>query len=216
MSEVPDFLWVLDQQTKQCRKDISPRATPLAFATLALAGHFVGKSLHWDRTKAWESSDQFFRNTNLDVITAEAIIWIGRIMGDLYTAEADNERPTSFLTASLTKRYAFHFLEDAIKTHTGVDFSNRAEQSREVYRADHILRERPKHVDDFVTTILRCRGCQSLAEPLKPVPRPSMVPLVATTQLTANVMIFFTTMPLGFYKTFKKFLGEFPDMTTDY
>ena len=51
------------------------RAIVLALVIMAAAGNFV-RDLRWDQKKGlWEGSRRYLRNTNLDVTTAEAIVW---------------------------------------------------------------------------------------------------------------------------------------------
>jgi hypothetical protein len=176
---------------------------------MAAAGIFVGR-LHWDRVKGVsEGSGQFFWDTNLDVITAEAIIWVGYIMQKLHQHEEDDGIKTRI--GDFTFADAHRIVLDRIKSETGVTFKNRAEQSRGVYR--EAQEDGVTLADAFATTVLRCVGCQSLYEPLKQAPRPMEVPMMDWMQLSvANVTTFYTTIPMAYYKMFKTALIEAPDL----
>ena len=89
---------------------ISTQHIVLSLILAAAAGDFV-KNLRW------EGSRRYLQNTNLDVITAEAIIWLYFLMVKFYLA--DQER-------ALIDDFAFRFaLSDVlftIKDKTGLDF----------------------------------------------------------------------------------------------
>ena len=38
------------------------------------------RDLKWDQADAWDSSQEFFRNTNIDVVTAEGLTWIEAVL----------------------------------------------------------------------------------------------------------------------------------------
>jgi hypothetical protein len=209
ISEPTEFIRFVDHMTEQRYGPIDPRGIVWAAAIMAAAGFFVRK-LHWDGQEGLcEGSDQFFGNTNLDVITAEAIIWIGRIMQRLQKAEEkaaeDDElkKRLGFGTSLHGHQVVLRFIERK----TGVNFTDRATQSRRVYLEAE--KEGVSPVEPFATIVLQCVGCQSLTEPLKAAP--PFPPLMEWTQLTVNVSIFYTTMPDAFYEVFKNILRERPD-----
>jgi hypothetical protein len=63
--------------------------------------------------------------------------------------------------------------------------------------------------EPFATTVFRSVGCRSLADPLNRILAPPLD--LEWTYLNINVSTFFSTMPLGFYETFKRFLRAWPD-----
>src|SRR5450631_3005770 len=69
-----------DSMTISTSGRIDRRAVVLYSVIMATAGHFVG-GLRWDRQAGWEGSRRYLRDTNLDVITAEAVVWIHFLMG---------------------------------------------------------------------------------------------------------------------------------------
>src|SRR5262249_52481568 len=91
---------------------------------MAAAGHFVEK-LRWDRNRMWEGSRRYLRDTNLDVITAEAIAWIHFLMMRFWRAEQKKDHEmferigygTSFTTSQLAL--------SMIEKQTGYDFKAR-------------------------------------------------------------------------------------------
>jgi hypothetical protein len=66
------------------------RAVVLSLTIMAAAGFFVER-FRWDRG-VWKSSRRYLRDTNLDVITAEAIVWVHSLLGEALV-ERRAERP---------------------------------------------------------------------------------------------------------------------------
>jgi hypothetical protein len=172
---------------------------------MAGAGNFVS-GLQWDAQKGrmWDGSQRFLRNTNLDVITAEAIIWIHFLMGRAFRSENDFEMTgrighgTTFLAAQLALKM--------IENQTGFDFNASGIERRKLYL--EAAKDGSVSFEPFATIVLRSVGRRSLAEPLKTMGR---LPPLEWTPLSLNVGVFFSTMPLGLYETFKNFLREWPD-----
>jgi len=52
------------------------RAVVLSHLMMMGAAEHI-RDLKWDQGAAWDNSQKFFHDTNMDVITAEALVWIG-------------------------------------------------------------------------------------------------------------------------------------------
>jgi hypothetical protein len=92
---VPANLFRLaDGMTTGTSSNIHNRAVVLSLVMMAAAGNFV-EGLRWDRQKGmWEGSRRYLRDTNSDVIAAEAIVWIQFLMGKLWKADQKNDPET--------------------------------------------------------------------------------------------------------------------------
>jgi hypothetical protein len=77
LSAPANLLKLADSMTTGTSSNIDKRGIVLSLVIMAAAGHFV-RDLRWDRQKGmWEGSRRYLRHTNLDVITAEALVWVG-------------------------------------------------------------------------------------------------------------------------------------------
>jgi len=185
--------------------EVDKRASILALLIMAASGHLVSRSLRWDDGDLWEGSRRYLRETNLDVITAEASVWIAFLMAQFRKNEKDKrifER-----IGHLTTSTAALITLKMIASRTGFDFTYRAQESRKLYLQalkDHTLFEA------FATVVLRSIGCKSLAEPLKPN-GPQNILAPERTPISMQVGVFFSTMPQGYYDTFKSMLREASD-----
>jgi hypothetical protein len=194
---------------------IDKRARVLSLVIMAAAGHFVGR-LRWGALKGkWEGSRRYLRDTNLDVITAEAIIWVHFLMAGLRRADQKEDHDLYERVGEVTFSTASQLALAMIKKQTGFDFKARAIESRSLYYAamkDKDVGRLPSDLpsDPFTITVLRSIGCRSLAEPLKS-PSLELLPPPEWTPLAIKVSIFYSTMPEGFYKTFKEFLSVWSD-----
>jgi hypothetical protein len=172
---------------------------------MAAAGHFV-RDLRWEKGM-WEGSRRYLRDTNLDVITAEAIIWMHFLMGRFWEADQEKDHEMFERVGYGTTFTALQLALDMIKEQTGFDFKARGVESRKLYLK--VTKDRSgTFFEAFASVVLRSVGCQSLAEPQRtigPLPPPEWMPL------SLNVSIFFSTMPQAFYETFKNFLREWSD-----
>ena len=80
---------------------IDKRAVVLSLVIMAGAGHLVGR-LQWDRSGMWEGSQRYLRDTNLDVITVEAIgRHHSRALPRACKARRRNHRPATLSPGSL-------------------------------------------------------------------------------------------------------------------
>jgi hypothetical protein len=183
---------------------VDKRVNILSLLIMAASGNFVS-SLRWDKAGFWEGSRRYLRGTNLDVITAEASVWIAFLMGQCWKNEKDRERLERMigrLTFHMAARMALGF----IRSSTGFDFTEVATERRKLYLQS--LKYDPLF-ESFASVVLRSVGRKSLAEPLSPVsPPPQTAP--EWTPISMNVGVFFSTMPLGYYDTFKNMLREAP------
>ena len=179
---------------------IDKRAIVLTCVIMAAAGSFIG-NLRWDRKKGmWEGSQRYLRNTNLDVITAEAIVWIYFLMRKFCENDTRRYPPPGQGTFPTARQIALSMIEHE----TGFDFNETVNTRWKCYQ------EAMKGGEDvpsiFASIVLHSVGRQSLAEPMKdlgPMPNPFTA---EWTPLSLNVIQFFSTMPLAFYETFKNFL----------
>jgi hypothetical protein len=183
------------------------RAFVSSLFIMTVAGDFVRRGLQWDRGGTWEGSRRYLRGTNLDVITAEAIVWIRFLMQKLWKADREDREVYKTYTTSRAGLFAL----DMIKQQTNVDFTARYSQNAQIY--EEATKERGGVTHAFATTILRSVGCRSLAEPLKDAPFPPFDPGELIPLLT-NVSAFYLTMPT-YYQTFKNVLKEWSDRFPD-
>jgi hypothetical protein len=188
---------------------IDNRAVVLSLLIMGAAGDFV-EGLRWDAFDGmWKESRQFFRRTNMDVITAEAIVWITFLMGRLWHADQKKDREMFERIGHVTVTKAGRLSLRMIESLTGIDFTARAVESRKLYF--EAMKEAAVH-EAFATVVFRSVGCRSLADPLKhvgPLPPPEWSPLAF------HVTAFFSTIPSGVYETFKNMLREWPDRFPD-
>ena len=210
LSASENLLKLVDTVTIRKPSSVDKRGVALCLIIMAGAGHFVGTSLRWDEHEGmkgiWEGSRRYLRDTNLDVITAEAMVWMHFLMGNFWKAE--KEKHHEMFGRLVTIPTAALLALDMIRDQTGFDFRARWLESRKLYL------DATKHRTDsgapwepFATIVLRSVGCRSLAEPLRTValPPPEFTPL------TDQVSIFFSTVPSALYETFKRFLMEWSD-----
>ena len=205
LSVPENLIRVAGIETTKASSGIDKRAVVLSLTIMAAAGFFVER-FRWDRG-VWKSSRRYLRGTNLDVITAEAIVWLHSLLGKLWLNDVlkDHEMierigPLTFFAAS---KIALHMVE----AKTGFDFEKEAIERRKFYSdglKDHNI------VEAFATVLLRSVGRMSLAEPLRTVDE--LLPPLEWMPLVLNVNTFFATMPLGYYKAFKGLLKERPDL----
>lgn len=120
-----------------------------------------------------------------------------------HQADRDMFERVGYVTVNLASRLAVAVIE----AQTGVEFAPQAAARRVVYFRAEKGNERPMY-EAFVGVIVDCIGRRSLVDPLcefDPLPPPEWTPLAA------NVAVFSSTMPTGFYDTFKGMLRVWPD-----
>ena len=196
---------------------IDKRAIILSLVIVAAAGQFVG-GLRWDQNKRmWEGSRRYLQNTNLDVITAEAIVWMYFLMRRLFETERDKEAeliragrlrsPAVLNIPQHTFPTASQIVLNEIEKWSGVDFKETGIGRGKRY--EDALKEGEDISLVFASVVLHSVGRQSLADPMKDL---GPAPLAAEwSPLSLNVTLFFSTMPLAFYETFKNFLKALDD-----
>jgi len=180
------------------------RAQVLFMLVMLLSAKFIN-ILKWDENGLWMGSRRYLRGTNLDVITAETIVWITFLMSLHWRAD-QKLNPEMFSRVGLgTIRIVNALAISTIKSETGFDFSARATESRRAYiRSEE---DGIGLVEAFSSIVLRSVGCRSLADSPKtvgPMPPPELTPI------NLSVIAFYTTMPLGAYETFKNMLEVSP------
>jgi hypothetical protein len=181
------------------------RAVALSLTIMAAAGFFLER-FHWDRG-AWKSSRRYLRDTNLDVITAEAIVWVHSLLGKLWLNDVLKDHEMIERIGPLTFFAASKIVLHTVEAKTGFDFEKEAIERRRFY-----LEELKDHkiVEAFATVLLRSVGRMSLAEPLRTADE--LLPPLERMPIVLNVNTFFATMPLRYYKAFKGLLKERPDL----
>jgi hypothetical protein len=182
------------------------RADILLMLVLMGAGHFLEKTLHWDKQVMWQDSRRYLRNTNLDVIAAEAIVWITFLMVQLWRADKEKEHEMYLRVGRTTLPAVTHFGLKLIESETGVDFKRGADASRALYA--EAMKAGGSLVDPFASVILQSVGCRSLAEPRREI---GPLPPSEFTPIAMAVNVFLATMPLGIWQTFKNILRELSD-----
>src|SRR5262249_15720221 len=90
LASFENLLEFADIQTRNNSTSIDNRAIALLVIVMGAAGHFVD-GLRNPQDKVWEKVWHYLRDTNLDVITAETLVWIKFLMAQLWHAEKDHE-----------------------------------------------------------------------------------------------------------------------------
>jgi hypothetical protein len=188
---VPANLLKLADSMTTGPSSIDKRAVVLCLVIMAAAGHFIG-GLQWDRQKGMsEGSRRYLRDTNLDVITAEAIVWIHFLMGRFWKADGEKDPKMFEQVGYVTLYTALQLALDMIEKQTGFDFKARSIESRKFYL--NAMSDSGPSYEAFATVVFRSLGCRSLAEPLKTAGPPPLN--LEWTRLATQVDIFFSTMP---------------------
>lgn len=206
LSEPANLLQFADLMTTGASAGVDKRAVVLSLVIMAAAGHFVGR-LRWDPQRGmWDGSRRYLRDTNLDVIAAESMIWMHFLMGEFWRGDRKKDRETYERVGYGTFSSGAQLALDMIEKLTGVNFKNRGIESRKLYI--EAIKGGTGLFEPFAKVVLRSIGQRSLAEPLKAIG--ILLPL-EWTPLSINVSIFFSTMPLAFYEMFKNILRQWPD-----
>jgi hypothetical protein len=189
------------------------RADLLYMVIMGAAGKFdLRGDAQKEKLEGWEGLRHYFRDTNLDVITAEAIVWIHFLMGRLFVAdqkkdrEAGNDDRTMQRVGYGTFPGALQSTFAMIEAKTGVNFKEIGTERRGMYREA----EGVSDVEPFATVMLGSVERRSLADPLKKFDLLEQ-PLLEWTQLCAYVAMFCSTIPPGYYETFKEGINQLID-----
>jgi hypothetical protein len=86
LADFENLVKFADIQTSNNSTSIDNRAIALFAIIMGAAGHFVS-DLKNPQDKVWKEVWHYLRDTNLDVITAEAMVWITFLMNQLWRAE---------------------------------------------------------------------------------------------------------------------------------
>lgn len=206
LADPKTLMGMVDQMTVKNSGNIDNRAIALSLTIMGAAGHLTS-GLRWDEQPMWQGSGSYLRDTNSDAIAAESIVWVGFLMGRLWKADQSTEREmferVGFVTVGMASRLA----NSMIESQTGVNFTEDAVDRRKFYFQTEKDSTRPMF-EAFASVVMRSVGRRSAADPLRsigPLSPPEWTPL------SANIAIFFSTMPKGFYETFKRMLMAWPE-----
>ena len=181
------------------------RAIVLFLIIVSAAGNFV-EGIQGDEP-FYKEMRQYLRDTDPDVITAEAIVWITFLMGELWEADQKKDREMFERVGYATVPTALRLTREMIESTTGFDFTARSIESRKLYRESV---KDGKLVEAFASVLFRSVGCRSLAEPLKTTAWPPLELVWVWINIAVNT--FFSSMPLRYYDTFKNMLRDRPDL----
>lgn len=181
------------------------RADVLLLVIMSAEGHFF-ETFRWDKHQMWEGSRKYLRDTTPDLITAEAIVWITFLLGQLRLADKKKD-PEMFERVGNSTIYAASvFSLGFIKSETNFDFTARANESRKLYSQS---KKNNTLVEAFASVLLRSVGCRTLADPPKTIT--GLLPPSEWVPINMVVSVFFSTIPVGIYDTFKNMLREWSD-----
>jgi hypothetical protein len=181
------------------------RTIVLFLIIMSAAGNFV-EGIQRDEP-FYKEMREYLRDTNPDVITAEAVVWITFLLGQVWKADQKKDREMFERVGYVTFDTANRLALGMIKSKTGFDFTASAIESRKLYIQSV---KDGKLVEAFASVLFRSVGCRSLAEPLKIVAWPPLD--LVWMHINIAVSIFFSSMPLGYYDTFKNMLRERSDL----
>jgi hypothetical protein len=186
--------------------NLDNRAIVLSVVIMAAAGNFVG-DLQSNKLPMFKELRQLLRDTNLDVITAEAINWIALLMFQLWRNDKKKDPEIYERIGQFTFSRANRLVFGMIESQTGFDFKARTDETTKLYSQS--LKD-GKLVEAFASVVFRSIGRRSLAAPLKTTAGQPLELVWGTINIV--VSIFFSTMPHAFYDTFKNMLRDRPDL----
>jgi hypothetical protein len=181
--------------------DIDNRGKMLAMLIMYGAGSFA-KSLHWEES-IWSNSKRFLAGTNMDLITAEAIIWTAYIVGGIWSKDKDRKmmQRVGFATTGVSTQ----ILQTAIKLKTGCDFSQDAISRRRFYREQ--AEQGSDLVSAFVSVILSRVGCKTFDESGS---FSELTLRLEVTPITSIAASYFIHMPDSLYEMLKNMISDDP------
>jgi hypothetical protein len=184
------------------------RAWVMTLVFMSAAGHLVKGLADPEDSEIAGDIEHYLCDTNLDVITAEAMVWISFLIGQLWRADQKNDHEMferiGYVTISTANRFAL----DMIKELTEHDYTTSSTERRRFYF--DMMKNRGDLHESFATILFLSVNRRSLEDP----PRasnptdyiaPEWLPIVL------YVTTFFSTMPRAYYKTFKNMLCAWPD-----
>jgi hypothetical protein len=188
VSDPTRLLRVVNNMVVDHSLGVNKRALLLSFIVMGAAGHLV-EGL--DRGLNRDSSQRVLRDTNLDVITAEAIIWIHFLMIRFWKTDQKKSPEMFERVDDSTFIETLKFVLQTIAEATGFDFKETTLERQKLYF--EAIKDPNISFEPFATVLFQSIGRQSLAEPLKTV---EALPLTLDwTHLTAQVGIFYSTIP---------------------
>jgi hypothetical protein len=208
LADFENLLKFVDIQTSNNATSIDNRAVALFAIIMGAAGHFVN-GLWNPQDKVWKEVQRYLRDTNPDVITAETMVWITFLMAQLWRAEQKKDHEMFERIGYVTFASATRLALEMIEAQTGFDFKADWTERMNFYR-EKLKEARSGAISEaFASVVLLSAGRRSLANPLKTIEPlqepPEWIPLAA------KVMIFFSTMPSGFYESYKNMLRGWSD-----
>jgi len=188
----------VDRSVKVNKRDLL-----LSYLVMGAAGNLV---VQLDRGLDGDSSLRFLEGTNLDVVTAEAIIWNHALLMWLWKTERKkNPKMLEGVDDSIFIE-ALKMILETIAAETGFDFKEAAIEREKLYYEAINERNVP---ESFAIVLAQSLGRQSLAEPRKRVDPLSVSP-AKWVPVNLQLNAFFTAMPKAYYESFKNCLNEWP------
>jgi len=181
------------------------RPVVMCLTIFSATGNLVGNLLR-NEEAFYKDIRTYFRDTDFDVVTAEAIVWISVLMVEFWKSDKQKDREMFERIGCGTISVAGELSLEMIKSNTGFDFKTSAIERRRTYIESA---KSGMLVEAFASVLYRSVGRRALAEPLEPE-RPPLELEWMTINIALN--IFFSTMPLAYYETFKNMLKGRPDL----
>jgi hypothetical protein len=182
----------------------------LSYLMMYGADHFITRDLNPEKSEIWFNHKSIVTDSNKDVLMAETIVWLGFLIGRLWTSDKEYEIREQWIRERVvTLTHTNKLLVSIISDFTKVDFHNRAVEGRTLYLASE--KERGDLHEVFAGRLITCLENKSLSESPKEI-NPAMaimMPIDLTVRLHCAVSIFFATMPQAIYKTFKNAVREY-------
>ena len=187
------------------------RAQLLCYLTMYGADHFINRDLNPKYSDIWSGNNSFVTGQNRDVLTAETIVWLAFLLGRLWLHDKEKDSEMRERIGYGTFTQANRLLVSTISDAVNFDFNIRAMQARTMYLSSD--KERGDLHEVFARRLISSFANKSLSDSAEEInPHTALlIPLGLTVRLHSSVSIFFGTMPLAIYKTFKNALQEFPD-----
>lgn len=204
----PQTLMKVAEDTTRKPSETDARYWVMALIIMSAAGHFVKGLMDAQADEVVFTLEHFRRDVNWDVITAEAIVWIGFLIFKLWEADTKSDQKMFELIGSSTLYMASRYSLELIREITGCDYTAQCDERRRFYV--HAFKERGDLPESFASIILLSATRRSL-EDLPRTVNPTDYIAPEWLALVLNVTIFYSTMPHAYYQTFKNMLREWPD-----
>lgn len=198
---------VLKSVDRLASESETKKATILSYLIMMAAAELV-RDLILGEGEARENSPELFRNTNLDVITAEALVWVETVLFRMWGEHARRDDEVLYLVGHGTFPRSLDLIDVVIKAQTGVDFKHRSLEGRSRYIAAY--REGMLTcVGTFAHRVMESVGSTSLAD--KPQRQEAPFLGLEVTMLGLPASAFYASMLPIYYKMFTDILRERPD-----